>query len=362
MKVVVIIGLLIAGLMFYALSPKTSDGSVDTNAVAAVMSGSTPTPRVTMAAPEMTGTAAAIRISNDIRESTISANNLFAANANATAVSARATSDFEKVRATQIVEESTAAARDFSIHQTEQAIAADKRSTAESVELTRAAVSTADARTELSMKWTATADSIILSGYMRQTESAGLATATSIANDAASTQAAVIAYSYNVDKARERVELTNKLIAVLPFVIYGVAAFLVVGGAIYIFPVLKTRLSTIARDRRGDAPILFDNRGNFADVDRNPYPITTLGKNPGVPAVIPADLADRTASRDQLVDFTTRGLPGTAGSRTNGKPPSLLTAATAPSRAAFRVYGPDEIPTIPAETVKVLEAEWQEAK
>lgn len=323
------------------------------------------TPRATLAPPDKTATAAAAAIAADIREATVSANRLSAENANATAVSIKATADFNAIRATQIVEQSTAAQAEYYRRETAAVDENNRRETASAAEAAVNAQSTADARAALSQGWTATADAAISAGYAEQTRVAGYGTATSISVNAGLTQVAATAYVQSVERAKERADLTNQAIAVLPFAVYSMVVIFCIAVSIAFLPVLRRRISVIFRDKRGDSPLVFDDRGNIADPDRNPFPFMRLGKNAEVPESIPADLADRTTARDQLIDYQTRGIqsPALPGTRPNGaKPPAALNPATAQARALYRVFAENETPDIPPDTVRVLDAEWREAK
>lgn len=319
------------------------------------------TPVFTSLPPDATATAAAIGIANDIREATIAAENLMASNAEGTSVAAQSTAENNRIRATQEVEQATAVMRDYFAQETASAEDAKQQATNQAIESTRAAQSTADARAVIVQGWTATGDAQILAGHLESTKVANFATATSLANDAIATQAAATVVAYTVIKANERTELTNKALAVLPFVTYaGVSIFSIAVG-IYLFPMFKTRLSTISRDKRGDAPIIFDKHGNFLDADRNPYPITTLGKTPAIPDVLPADLAERHAGRDQMIDLQTRGLPGV--NQLSGKPGKLpQLPAVSSSRAIFKVFGNEDNPPITPDTIRILDSEWSETR
>lgn len=355
--------LLLAGAAFAIWSPKTETGAIDPDAFSAMASGNTATPRPTAGPADQTATAQAVKIGDDIRAATIAAENLFAANANGTAVAAASTAEYNRVRATQEVEQATAAQAEYYRRETADVNDANRRSTEQAIESTRIAQAESDARASRAQNATATADAVIFAGHIEQTRAAGLSTGTAVANDAVGTQAAATLAAYSVDKAKERIELTNRAVAVLPFVVYSIVVILTIAGTVLFFPVMKTRLSVIFRDKRGDAPILFDGRGNYADVDRNPYPITTLGKKPSIPAVIPSDLAERTASRDQLIDYQTRGLPSSGvAPRSNGKPPAALSEPANPSRAIFKIFAQGENPDIPVDTVRVLDAEWRDSK
>jgi len=350
--ILVLLGAVVFGI--YSCNP---DNPVD--GALSMITGSTPTPRYTPLPIDVTATAAAVKISDDIREATIAAEGLLAANAQGTSVAAQSTAEYNRVRATQAVEQATAAMRDYFAQETAQSEDAHQRATAESVISTRAAQATADYRAVIVQGWTATGDAQILAGHMETTKLANFATATSLANDAIATQAAATVVAFAVIKANERTELTNKALAVLPFVTYAGVSIIVIAVGAMLLPVLLTRLSTISRDKRGDAPIIFDRKGNYLDPDRNPFPIATLGRHPVIPESLPVELAERHASRDQMIDLTTRGLPGAQLSGKNGKLPQL--PAATPNRALFKVLADHELPaSISPDTVRILDSEWKD--
>jgi hypothetical protein len=212
-----------------------------------------------------------------------------------TAVAAIATADYfsNQLTATVVARNQTATQQVIQIQAQSTERAWNATSTADSIQSTTVAVSTASAVAQQAI-WTQRAMDI---------------TATA---DTASVQAfATKQYSFarTEELSLKRKELMNNVVAITPW-----SMLVITFVFLAIFFKRWTRVRIIKRDPRGDAPLLLDVVDSVAyDADRHPTSTGGLLREDikRLPQFSASDHTQTTA-RDQIVDAATRGLPGTA--------------------------------------------------
>jgi hypothetical protein len=173
-------------------------------------------------------------------------------------------------------------------------------------------------------------------------------------------------------RLEERHDLTNRLLAVLPYAIYILAA--AVGLAVAVLSIYKYAIMPwiIARDKlRGGGVILHTNQGQVMNMDRVPVGITTHNRA-GVtaPPIATPEAQERTTARAQIGEMMNRGLPGQVAFEKPRKAPDLLASAAPPEAPALPAgpkieiilagQTPRELEARP-EIMPVLDGEWRNA-
>jgi hypothetical protein len=164
--------------------------------------------------------------------------------------------------------------------------------------------------------------------------------------------------------ATERQRLVYPVQAYGPWVLLGLAAGLMVYGGVLFVRAQETRMRTIPRDARGDAPLMvlrMNRRGHIViDADRMFGPATVIdGEGVEMPALADEEHQAAVTMRDQAVDLASRGLPGqrqSAGRRRQAA------ARMVPAPPSYRVLPPDQPPPahiISPQAVQALDVDWE---
>ena len=113
-----------------------------------------------------------------------------------------------------------------------------------------------------------------------------------------------------------------------------------------------TKYQSIARDARGDAPMLLFNQPNgdvvILDPDRSFGPATIVGAAVTQPTLVNADYQAQVTARDQAVDLVHRGLPQPARPAQSRRPTptqaaQLLTQSPTPHNGSVRLVPPAQV-------------------
>jgi hypothetical protein len=226
---------------------------------------------------------------------------------------------------------------------------AEQRLTAEAqAELTRQAADQATAQAWEIIGWTATADVVQATSQAQQAATAttqaysmmALTVTADVANAQATARAQSTLDAYlagSLERARQREELTNTMLALGPYVVIGLLIILAVWILALAVPAMVSRAYDRQPDAAGRYPLIADRHGNVYDADRNPGPIARLDKrNPRVIVVTSEAIQAAVTMRDQLVDLATRGHPNQPRAALPAKTTEQLSAP-----AAAPVTAPD---------------------
>jgi len=249
----------------------------------------------------------------------------------ATAVSAAATAQFYSAQLTATVEaqHATATERAWLMQATQQA--AEITSTARVWETTV----TAD-----SMSATSAAAQASTAQSIQSTATQQVWNTTATANEASSQAyaTAMAGEAISVELAVQRERMTNKVKAVVPWVLL-VAVFVVSLS----LAIRWSRVRPVLRDERGDAPLLVID-GKVYDADRNPYPLLDLSqKKPEIPALVSPELQAPTTARDQMIDLATRGALDAPASERRKSVAKQMAAQHLPVLPSVTILRPEQV-------------------
>jgi hypothetical protein len=229
-------------------------------------------------------------------------------------------------------------------------------------EETAVAGSTTTAQAWSVVGWTATADASKATAQASETAVAAQYTRVAIESDIASTQTAREYQASVLRQTQARNEATNAVLAWLPYAAFILAAIaIVVIGTVAVIKYSRMPAGTVARDARGDAPIIVGNHGELVDMDRILNGLLRLLKSgPIAPQLADPAAQERTTMRDQTIDMATRGYPEQGQPARNNRKPAQLPQVPVQN---YRIYiEPNRPEQLPPETEQILDARWKELK